>query len=435
MKVAKVNDHYSYEEIENLMKEYKNNSEVYIRLLFILNLLKNNKIKDIAPILNIHPVTGSTWLKNYNEYGLEGLIPNHHLSGRKCLLSDNELIEIKAEINKEDSYYSIKDIQKLIKNKYGISYSYKQVWHITRVKLGFNYGKPFINYTERDEELFEEFKKKIKKIILNMVYLGFLDQSYFQNLPNVSRILFEGQQSKKFFRTGQKFGISVTGILGVNCESFMETYKRNNSYTTILTFLKYRSLNMENEKIKELLENIYNNPKHQRESIENELTKQIPTKEEKLDEIYHEINKNRKNKNTTFNQIEKICNQKSKITPQKISIIQRNTIKQLLIESNVEEILKSEKSIVLIADNAKIHHAKDVKKVCEILNIELMHIPPYSPELNPIEDLWKIIKKNLYTKDYKDLNELIDIIIKEFYENASSNSLYKNWIDEFISSN
>ena len=215
----------------------------------------------------------------------------------------------------------------------------------------------------------------------------------------------------------------------------METYKRNNSYTTILTFLKYRSLNMENEKIKELLENIYNNPKHQRESIENELTKQIPTKEEKLDEIYHEINKNRKNKNTTFNQIEKICNQKSKITPQKISIIQRNTLKQLLIESNVEEILKSEKSIVLITDNAKIHHAKDVKKVCEILNIELMHIPPYSPELNPIEDLWKIIKKNLYTKDYKDLNELIDIIIKEFYENASSNSLYKNWIDEFISSN
>ena len=64
-----------------------------------------------------------------------------------------------------------------------------------------------------------------------------------------------------------------------------------------------------------------------------------------------------------------------------------------------------------------------------------MHIPPYSPELNPIEDLWKIIKKNLYTKNYKDLNELIDIIIKEFYENASSNSLYKNWIDEFISSN
>lgn len=180
MKVAKVNDHYSYEEIENLMKEYKNNSEVYIRLLFILNLLKKNKIKDIAPILNIHPVTGSTWLKNYNEYGLEGLIPNHHLSGRKCLLSDNELIETKAEINKEDSYYSIKDIQKLIKNKYGISYSYKQVWHITRVKLGFNYGKPFINYTERDEELFEEFKKKIKKIILNMVYLGFLDQSYFK---------------------------------------------------------------------------------------------------------------------------------------------------------------------------------------------------------------------------------------------------------------
>jgi transposase len=36
---------------------------------------------------------------------------------------------------------------------------YKQAWKIMRVKLGFNYGKPFLKYKERQENYKEEFKK------------------------------------------------------------------------------------------------------------------------------------------------------------------------------------------------------------------------------------------------------------------------------------
>lgn len=36
---------------------------------------------------------------------------------------------------------------------------YKQTWEIMRVKLGFNYGKPFLKYKERPENYKEEFKK------------------------------------------------------------------------------------------------------------------------------------------------------------------------------------------------------------------------------------------------------------------------------------
>ena len=86
-----------------------------------------------------------------------------------------------------------------------------------------------------------------------------------------------------------------------------------------------------------------------------------------------------------------------------------------------------------ILDNAKIHKATDVEIACEILNIELLFLPTYSPELNPIEDLWRIIKSVVYSADYNSLDELVEIITEEFYENVTSESLYENWINEYMS--
>jgi hypothetical protein len=101
-------------------------------------------------------------------------------------------------------------------------------------------------------------------------------------------------------------------------------------------------------------------------------------------------------------------------------------------KKSVENILNNEKEILLILDNAKIHHAEDVKIASKILNIELMYLPEYSPDLQPIEDLWKIIKSVAYLKDYENLDELIWIVTEEFYNHVSSSSLYGGWIDEFM---
>ena len=83
-----------------------------------------------------------------------------------------------------------------------------------------------------------------------------MDQSYFQNLPNLVRILYRAELGNILYRTGKKFGISITGIMGVNCTSYMEFYKRNNSFTTILTLIMFRILNMEDEEGKEILKKI-----------------------------------------------------------------------------------------------------------------------------------------------------------------------------------
>ena len=83
-----------------------------------------------------------------------------------------------------------------------------------------------------------------------------------------------------------------------------------------------------------------------------------------------------------------------------------------MLNSGIENILKNEKQILLILDNAKIHHAKDVKTACDILNIELMYLPEYSPDLNPIEDLWKIIKRVVYSSHYSVLPNICIISFK-----------------------
>jgi hypothetical protein len=50
---------------------------------------------------------------------------------------------------------------------------------------------------------------------------------------------------------------------------------------------------------------------------------------------------------------------------------------------------------IVVLDNAKIHHHIDPEKLDQWLiehRLVLMHLPPYSPELNPIEIVWKQAK-------------------------------------------
>ena len=47
---------------------------------------------------------------------------------------------------------------------------------------------------------------------------------------------------------------------------------------------------------------------------------------------------------------------------------------------------------VLILDNASFHRSEESKKLVEAAGCKLMFLPPYSPDLNPIEKCWANIK-------------------------------------------
>jgi transposase len=43
---------------------------------------------------------------------------------------------------------------------------------------------------------------------------------------------------------------------------------------------------------------------------------------------------------------------------------------------------------VIVMDNSAFHKGKDIQKIIEDCGHNLLYLPPYSPDLNPIEHKW-----------------------------------------------
>lgn len=60
----------------------------------------------------------------------------------------------------------------------------------------------------------------------------------------------------------------------------------------------------------------------------------------------------------------------------------------------------------IFCDNARYYKNKEVQKYLENSKIRLRFLPPYSPNLNPIERLWKLMNEEiLYNKYYEKFIE------------------------------
>ena len=65
-------------------------------------------------------------------------------------------------------------------------------------------------------------------------------------------------------------------------------------------------------------------------------------------------------------------------------------------------------------DNARYQKCKIVTELAKKLGIQLVYLPPYSPNLNLIERLWKFVKSELRRTYYSDFeafkNKIAEII-------------------------
>jgi transposase len=50
---------------------------------------------------------------------------------------------------------------------------------------------------------------------------------------------------------------------------------------------------------------------------------------------------------------------------------------------------------VLVMDNLKAHHDDRVRRACRAFGVRAIYLPPYSPDLNPIEPGWALQKQHV----------------------------------------
>jgi transposase len=77
----------------------------------------------------------------------------------------------------------------------------------------------------------------------------------------------------------------------------------------------------------------------------------------------------------------------------------------------------SGRRVIVLLDNAKYHHAnlhkqwrldRDVDFHCE-------YLPPYSPELNPIERVWKLTRRlSIHNRYFPTISDVVDSVESQF---------------------
>lgn len=88
--------------------------------------------------------------------------------------------------------------------------------------------------------------------------------------------------------------------------------------------------------------------------------------------------------------------------------------------------------ITIILDNAKYQRCKLVMEKAKLHNIELLFLPPYSPNLNLIERVWKFVKKEKLYSTYYETFDLFKSAIEDCLSNKES---YKKDLETLITTN
>ncbi len=144
----KIEPHLTIDELNKIISELRIDVKVYQRAIFLKLVMQKKPISHAAKFVGVSRETGFNWLKKYNKEGFNGLIPKYG-GGRPSLLTDKQLEELKDIITNSNKNYSVREVQQLISERYGVNYSYKQAWEVSRKKLNLNYGKPFPIYDKK----------------------------------------------------------------------------------------------------------------------------------------------------------------------------------------------------------------------------------------------------------------------------------------------
>jgi transposase len=75
---------------------------------------------------------------------------------------------------------------------------------------------------------------------------------------------------------------------------------------------------------------------------------------------------------------------------------------------------KLERGDIIIIDNASFHKGEYIREIIESAGCEIWYLPPYSPDLNKIENWWAVLKTWMRQrlKEFETVRECVDAAFK-----------------------
>ena len=180
----------------------------------------------------------------------------------------------------------------------------------------------------------------------------------------------------------------------------------------------------------------------------NKIIKEVNLTDKEIDEILMENNENNKvftekiirtiekykddTTSTIVRIIGKHCNRESINNVKKRREIKRKITLNLLEKENILTKIQTEQRICLILDNYSVHKSAFIKKIALHPNITLIYLPPYSPHLNSIEQIWRQMKREIKHYYLESREFLQELTIKTYNESISGTKVYDKWLETFI---
>jgi transposase len=65
---------------------------------------------------------------------------------------------------------------------------------------------------------------------------------------------------------------------------------------------------------------------------------------------------------------------------------------------------------IVVMDNLAAHKASGIREAIEAAGASLLYLPPYSPDFNPIENMWSKLKTHLRSAAARTFDDLCDAI-------------------------
>lgn len=262
--------------------------------------------------------------------------------------------------------------------------------------------------------------------------IGFNDESRFNNTHNSGKIWHKKDQKNIIIKTLNRESVNVIGFHSINGRSILSFPDKTNRITFCLHLIEVRSINMSNCDIQKILYELLETDQIKEEFIKGEFKKQQISNEKLREKIYRATEKPFKKNSAIKKRIDRIF-KSVEINNKTILETQEKHLNLFLDENiNLKEELSLEKRIIIVLDNYSAHKSKITKKIAKFLNIKLRFLPTHSPKLNPIEQVWRAMKKKTSSIDFKCIEKLIKKLKNLYYVEVKQKTYTENWIKKYI---